>query len=200
MIGPSNVMSRAARIELEWVQRAQAGDRAAFDSLVQRHFPRIYSIGFRLVGNHEDAEDLAQECFVRAWRSLSFFRSGRTFSAWLVRIALHLSHDHHRRRGRRAESVPLGELTNLTEPADRSASGPAQISSRREQQRSLMQAIEALPSSLRVALVLRVLEGLSYAEIAEATGLRPGTVRTQVMKARRWLVRMVGTEMEGGGL
>ncbi|MFT5049226.1 MAG: RNA polymerase sigma-70 factor (ECF subfamily) [Chlamydiales bacterium] len=198
MIGPSSVMSRAARVELQWVKQAQAGDRTAFDRLVQRHFPRIYSIGFRLVGNHEDAEDLAQECFVRAWRSLSFFRTDRRFSAWLVRIALHLSHDHHRRRGRRAESVPLGELSELAEPEDRSAAGPAQTSSRRELQRDLARAIEALPATLRVALVLRVLEGLSYDEIAEATGRRPGTVRTQVMKARRWLVRMLGADLEGG--
>ena len=198
MEGLRSAMTGAPRAEQQWVQRAQAGDRKAFDRLVERHFPRIYSIEFRLVGNHEDAEDLAQECFVRAWRSLGLFRATGSFSAWLVRIALHLSRDHHRRRGRRGEAVPLGELGEPGEPKGPDAAGPMQVSSRRELQRDLERAIEQLPSALRVSLVLRVLEGLSYDEIAEATGVRPGTVRTQVMKARRWLLRSMGPRIDGG--
>ena len=87
-------------------------------------------------------------------------------------------------RARSSSLRPLGAATG-------------QVSSRRELQQSLDRAIEQLPSPLRVALVLRVLEGLSYDEIGEATGLRPGTVRTQVMKARRALLRTMGTRLEG---
>lgn len=194
MAGHPSMAEHEARTERQWVARSQAGDRDAFDRLVERHFPRIYSIEFRLVGNHEDAEDLAQECFVRAWGALGLFRDRGSFSGWLVRIAVHLAQDHHRRRGVRGEAVPLGELVDPESPAV----GPAQATGRRELQRTLEGAIDALPTNLRVALVLRVLEGLSYDEIGEATGLRPGTVRTQVMKARRWLSRTMGRHLDGG--
>jgi RNA polymerase sigma-70 factor (ECF subfamily) len=168
--------------EAQLLERASGGDRAAFDDLVRSHLGEVYGLIHRLVGNHEDAEDLAQDCFVKAFRSLRFYRGEGTFAAWLGRIAVHLARDHHRRRGRQLRTVAL-ELTEV-ELAARSTEELTQ----RELVSLVGEAVEDLPHNLRAALVLRVLEGRDYDEVARATGMKPGTVRTQVMKARKRLL------------
>ena len=181
-------MGRAgdARAEGRLVERARRGDRAAFDSLVRLHFQEVYGLVHRLVGNHEDAEDLTQDCFVKAHASLRFFRREGSFAAWLARIAVHLARDHQRGRARRGPSVPLDLAPG--EPAAQEP-GPGAELTRRELTRVVGEAVSALPPNLRAALVLRVLEGRDYDEVAAATGMRPGTVRTQVMRARKRLMR-----------
>lgn len=174
------------------VARARRGDRTAFDALVRGHFAGVYGVLFRLVGNHEDAEDLAQESFVRAYRSLRFFRGEGSFEAWLTRIAVHLARDHQRRRGR---SPVVGLRVELVEPAA-PRPGPQGELTRRELVQRVGEAVASLPPNLRAALVLRVLEGRDYEEVARATGMRPGTVRTQVMKARRLLMRALKPWLE----
>jgi len=168
--------------EARLLERASAGDRAAFDDLVRGHLGEVYRLIHRLVGNHEDAEDLAQDCFVKAYRSLRFYRGEGTFAAWLGRIAVHLARDHHRRRGRQLRTVAL-EPTEVGQDA-----GATDELSRRELVRHVGEAVEDLPHNLRAALVLRVLEGRDYDDVARATGMKPGTVRTQVMKARKRLM------------
>ena len=175
------------------LERARAGDGQAFDLLVRAHFARVYAVVFRLVGNHEDAEDLAQEAFARAHRSLSAYRGEAAFATWLYRIAVHLARD----RFRRAERRPLEVLL----PAPDSAVGPEAPSEeldRRELRRVVADALERLPERLRTPLVLRALEGLDYADVAAATGVTPDTARTQVMQARRALARLLAPFFRGG--
>jgi len=143
---------------------------------------------FRLVGNHEDAEDLAQEVFVRAYNGLPTFREEAPFGAWVMRIALFLSRDHHRSAGRGATTLGLDDVAH--EPASGEPE-PAREMSHRELVQGIGEAIDRLPHHLRAPLVLRVIEGLDYEEVARVTGLRIGTVRTQVMKARKMLVRLM---------
>jgi RNA polymerase sigma-70 factor (ECF subfamily) len=180
---------REAREEASRLERARRGDRDAFDALVRMHCARVYALLFRVIGNHEDAEDLAQETFVRAFRSLAHYRGDAAFSTWLFRIALHLARDHHRRRGTGARVVGLDDV-----PAP--AAAPEVDATRRELARGLSLALDKLPHALRAALVLRLFEGLEYEEIARATGVRPGTARTQVMKARRLLLRLLAPFLE----
>lgn len=172
------------------VARARAGDRRAFDTLARAHLAEVYGLLHRLVGNHEDAEDLAQDCLVKAYRSLRFYRGEGSFAAWLGRIAVHLARDHHRRRGRRAPTVTLEDEPEV--PAGTELS-------RRELEQRVGEAIDALPHELRAALVLRVLEGRDYADVARATGVKPGTARTQVMKARRRLLRALAPWLRAEG-
>ena len=174
--------SREQDLEHERVRRACAGDRAAFEELCRGHLPRIYRVLFRLTGNHEDAEDLCQECFVRAWRALDVYRAEAAFGAWLERIAVHLARDHHRARVRRGPAVTLSE-----EPPARQAGG-AEVA-RRELQAQLLESLERLPERQRLAIVLRALEGRAYGDVASAVGVTPATARTLVMKARRRLMR-----------
>jgi RNA polymerase sigma-70 factor, ECF subfamily len=188
-----NVTKSEASQESGLLARARAGDRQAYGVLVELHFARVYSLLHRTTGNHEDAEDLAQETFVRAWSSLARFRAESSFSTWIARIALHLSTDHARARALR-RGAPLDEH----EPAARSAeAGPAR-SAQVELDAALAQALECLPPRLRLALVLRVLEGREYGEVAELAGVRPATARTQVMQARRLLARALARWLPGG--
>jgi len=184
--------------EATLVERACAGDRAAFDALVRRHFGAIYRMLHRLIGNAEDAEDLAQECFVRAHGALSWYRSEAPFEAWLRRIALHLARDHFRSRARRGAR----QADELDLVADRPERRPETEAGRRELSSRLAAAIERLPERLRSALVLRALEGLEYEDIGRATGVTPATARTHVMQARKRLLRALlpwlGPRSEGG--
>jgi len=177
---------RDATAEAEFVERARSGDGEAFDRLVRLHFPRVYALLFRLVGNHEDAEDLAQEAFIKAQASLRFFRGDSAFSTWLFRIAVHLSRDHFRSARRRDRALPLPGETG--EPTAR-GEGPADAVAQRELMSGMSQCVERLPHRQRIALVLRTSEGLDYEEISEVLGITPQTARLNVMKARRRLER-----------
>jgi RNA polymerase sigma-70 factor (ECF subfamily) len=170
--------------------RALAGERSAYDALVRRHYPWLYACAFRLLGNPEDAEDLAQECFVRGYRALAHHRGG-SFAGWLRGILVHLAQDRFRREGRRParEALP-GEL------AGPRAREPLAELKGRELVRAVAAAVRGLPAALRIALVLRALEALEYEEIAAATGVTPATARTRVMKARKRLLGMLGQYFE----
>lgn len=177
------------------VERAQRGDRDAFDELVRLHFASVYSMLHRHVGNHEDAEDLAQECFVRAWKGLAWYRADGSFSGWLRRIAAHLASDHHRGAGRRPRlAAGPEELDSFAEP---SAHGPGAAAGQRELGVRVAEAVRRLPERLRAALVLRVFEGRDYDEVSRVTGVTRATARTHVMQARKQLLGWLGPWLEG---
>ena len=186
---------RDGTLEADLLERAREGDRGAFDGLVRLHFARVYALLFRMVGNHEDAEDLAQECFVKAQCSLRWFRGEAAFSTWLYRIALSTSRDHFRASGRRARSESL--VDESTAPPSR-AGGPREEVARHELMAGLRSSLERLPHRLRAALVMRTHEEMEYEEVAEVLGITVGTARTHVMKARRllerWMKPWIGEE------
>jgi len=168
--------------------RARAGERTALEELLRRHYPLVHACAFRLLGNPEDAEDLAQECFVRAFRSLDLYRGEGSFPGWLKRILVHLAQDRYRARGRTelAQALP-SELPGGREP------GPE--AERRELSRVVEAALGALAAPLRTALLLRTREGLEYEEIGTLTGVTPATARTRVMKARRALEQLLARHL-----
>jgi len=184
--------------EKRLIERAIRGEGQAFDQLVRDHYGRVHATAFRLLGNHEDAEDLAQECFVRAHKGLESYRGDAGFSSWLRRILVHLARDRYRQRGRRPDTQSLSET--LGPVVDRrSTHEPVHELKQRELSLLLAEAVGRLPDHLRVALVLRTREGLSYAEIADSSGVTPATARTQVMKARRALMRSLEPYLECRG-
>jgi RNA polymerase sigma-70 factor (ECF subfamily) len=180
--------------------RARAGDASAFDDLVRLHFSRVYTLLFRMLRNHEDAEDLAQESFVRAYRALPSYRAEAAFSTWVGRIAVHLAVEHHRKRAHagRFEVVAQEEQAGSARWAE-----PGTDSGRAELIAALSRALDRLPPRLRAAIVLRTLEEREYDDIAELLGVRPATARTHVMQARKLLVRWLAPWMDpddaGGG-
>ncbi len=187
---------QVAKREAHLIERARAGDAQAFDVLVRLHFARVYSLLFRLLGNHEDAEDIAQDCFVKAQRSLGWYRAEASFSTWLYRIAISLSRDHYRdlRRSVGALEVP----TEVADPTQHGA-GPQEAAARRELSRALQVSLDRLPHRLRAALVMRTHEALEYEEIARVLGITPQTARAHVMQARRLLERWLQPWTDRGG-
>jgi RNA polymerase sigma factor (sigma-70 family) len=164
------------------VEKAGAGDRAAFEELYRRHRNRVYGLLWRLAGGDAAlAEDLLQEAFVRAWQKLDTFRGESLFGTWLHRLSANVALSDRRLRLRRIERE-----TELEGPVERTVPGDKDV--RALQQMDLECAIAALPERARTVLVLYDIEGYSHAEIAELTGMAIGSSKAQLHRARR-LVR-----------
>lgn len=166
----------------EVIQRVLAGDRAAFDVLVRQYQERIYRLGYRMTRNAEDAKDLAQEAFVQAYRSLGSFQQRSSFSTWLYRISMNLCLNHLKSAGRMNPAEVAGPL-----PDQRPNSMDAILTDERD--RALAAAIEALPPQQKATLTLRVYQGLSHREIAEALECSEGTAKANYFHAVRALQR-----------
>jgi RNA polymerase sigma-70 factor, ECF subfamily len=162
------------------VARAQEGYVDAYELLVQRHSAMAYRVALRLTGNHHDAQDVAQEALIAAWESLGRFRAGASFSTWLYQIVTRRALNKVS-RGRAAS--PLDLLPDMTDPADE----PAEQAERNFAVDAVTDALLALPFSQRAVIVLHHFEGLSYAEVAAATGSTEPAVRSHLFRARRAL-------------
>ena len=171
----------------ELVKRVQQGDKKSFDLLVLKYQNRIIKLVSRYVREQSDAMDIAQEAFLKAYRALPNFRGDSAFYTWLYRIAINTAKNHlvaTRRRppkddvdAQEAEQFDAG--SGLKEYAT-----PERLALRSELAETIQEAIEELPEELRVAIVLREMEGLSYEEIASAMECPIGTVRSRIFRAR----------------
>jgi RNA polymerase sigma-70 factor (ECF subfamily) len=170
------------------VERARAGDVAAFETLISQYERKVYNLAYRLTGNHEDASDMAQEAFIRVFQKLPEFRGDSSFSTWLFRIASNACLDEIRKR-KRHRTVSLdnpyetdeGEMSRQYADA---ADGPEEIIDRQETQAMVQACINALDEEYRVVVVLRDIKGYAYNEIAEMLGLNLGTVKSRLNRAR----------------
>jgi RNA polymerase sigma-70 factor, ECF subfamily len=179
------------------VTQAANGDREAFDALVRRHGSRVVNVVRALTGGDNDAEDLAQEVFVRAYRGLANFRGDSSFATWLYRVTLNVARSHTSRRSRwRAVWAPaLDEASETAAPARGHADrGPEADFVRRA---VIDGALASLPDELRTAVTLRDIEGLDYAEIAGLLGIPMGTVESRIFRARRRLRPLLATLLAG---
>ena len=175
----------------ELVARCKAGDEAAFDELVQRHQQRAVNVAFQLLRNYEDATEVAQDAFVRIYRSISEFRGECEFTTWLHQIVVNLAHNKHRwwqRRGR-AQTVSLDATLETGDGAvefqtPATGGGPDVEAAQAEFVRTLSAKMAALPAAFREVLVLRNVENLSYEEIAAVQKCSVGTVKSRIARAR----------------
>jgi RNA polymerase sigma-70 factor (ECF subfamily) len=161
--------------DAELVSRARAGDSQCFAALCERHRNRVWRIATS-VARGPDAEDLAQEAVIRAYRALGSYLGHAPFGAWLTRIALNVAHDYHRSAWRRRVTL-FDRLPVEDEECGASAEGEAE---RRELQRRVRQAVAALPERQRVPIWLHFFEGFSIAEVARLEGAPEATVRSRV--------------------
>jgi RNA polymerase sigma-70 factor (ECF subfamily) len=168
-------------LESRAIAAVKSGDRNAKDYLVEKYMARVMSIAWGIVRNATDAEDLAQEAFVKAFRSMDRFRSGEPFGPWIYRIVTNLALDVMKHRTKFRQEELSGE-----EPAARRDSSdlPAKTT---EIARRIDEAIESLPEMQRVVARLSLVEELEHAEIASMTGLNEGTVRSHLSLARKRL-------------
>lgn len=176
--------------EASIVAKVLAGDANAFEKLVLEYEKNVYGIALRMTGNAEDAADMTQEAFIKAFNSLSGFRGDSKFSVWLYRIASNVCLDFLRSRNRRP-TVSLsmededGEDTEL-DIADESQS-PEVLLERSLTRESVRRGLDSLPPDYRQILLLREIQGLSYEEISQTLDLEVGTVKSRIFRARKRL-------------
>jgi len=164
--------------------RARQGNLAAFETVVRRYQRRVYGVALRIVRAHDVADDVAQEAFVRAWRSLDRFEIGRPFGPWVCRIAANLAVNHVRSPRAREEGLPEGYAeTRSSDP------GPLGAVLDREAREVLDEAVGRLSPEQRAVFVLRAVEEMSYEEIAGALGISQGTVMSRLFRARERLAK-----------
>jgi RNA polymerase sigma-70 factor (ECF subfamily) len=182
--------------ETDLVRAAQAGDPQAFAELLRRHRGPVYRICYGLTRSHEDADDLAQETFLRAYQALSRFRAGEPFLPWLARIAINQSYSLHRRRKRRPET----SIEPLVEAGQQWSAGddPADEAAESEDRALLLRAFAQLGPEHQAVLVLRVEQEMSYEDISAALNVPIGTVMSRLARARADLKRRLDT-LRGGG-
>lgn len=183
--------SRADPLAARLVARARAGDTGAFEELVRRHERPVYRLARSLLARSGDAEDAAQEAFLRLYRALRRLDPARPVAPYLYRLTVNVCRDLERRRRRDRGTVALEDLAPAREPADRRPD-PSAAAVLAEERRIVTAALRSLPPRQRAALVLRDVQGLSTREVAEVLGSREVTVRTQICRARLKLRRFRG--------
>lgn len=173
------------------VRQAQQGDQAALCTLICRYERRTYHLAYRLMGNHADASDAAQEAFVRVYTRLGNFRGDSAFSTWLFRVVTNTCLDELRRRGRLRHASLDSPLTTEegTLPRESCAEGddPVEMAEQREVQDAVQRAIDRLPEEYRIVVILRDLRGHTYQEIAVALNSSLGTIKSRLHRARHAL-------------
>ncbi len=175
--------------ELELIQRVLDGDSSSYEKLVLENQTRVYNLALRMVGNEDDAFDMSQEAFLKAYNSLGSFRGESRFSVWLYRLTSNVCLDFLRSEGRRAHNsltyVDEEDEKELDIPDERFS--PQTEMERKELREAVHSGLLKLPRDYRVILLLREIDGLSYEEIAEALKLETGTVKSRIFRARKKL-------------
>jgi len=174
-------------LDQELVERVQSGEKAAFDILVRKYEHKLANVISRYIHDQSEVLDVAQDAFIKAYRALPNFRGDSAFYTWLYRIAINTAKNHLVAASRRP---PKNDIDAQEAEQFEAGSGlkeyatPERLALRSELAGTIQKAIEELPEELRVAIVLRELEGLSYDEIASAMECPIGTVRSRIFRAR----------------
>ncbi len=180
------------------IAQVQNGDSASFEKLVLENQTKVYNLALRMVGSEQDAYDMSQEAFIKAYNSIALFRGDSRFSVWLYRLTTNVCLDFLRSEGRRAH----GSLTYISEeedekeleiPDDRFS--PETLMEKKKLREAVNKGLMSLPKDYRAILLLREIDGLSYEEIAEALSLEEGTVKSRIFRARK---RLCAILTEGG--
>jgi RNA polymerase sigma-70 factor, ECF subfamily len=189
--------SAAEAPELTWVRRAQAGDEEAFEELFRAHHESVFRLVLSIVRHEQDARELCQDVWVTVWQRLGTFRHDAKFTTWLHPIAVRRAIDHLRKKRRWFDRflpfMRAGEDSDenpaaVPEPADPDADARTLVETQ-ERQARFERCLQGLPPAHRAVLLLREVQGLSYEEIAQHLGCRPGTVMSRLFHARRHLAR-----------
>ncbi len=179
------------------VELARRGDRDAFGALVRRHQDRAFNLAYQMVRNREDALDIAQDAFTRAFASLPAFKGEASFTTWLHRIVVNLAIDRLRRK-QRGGTTPYDDGRAAAEEQGAEAASPdnpAAALENKQVRAVLARGIAQLPPAQRAVLVLREIEALSYEEISRAVGCNLGTVMSRLFYARRKLRQVLKAQL-----
>lgn len=186
----------------ELVAAAQAGDRRAFQTLYQRYERKVYAVAYGFLRNQEDALDVLQEAFIKVHRYLPNFEGQSSFYTWLYRIVANLCIDHLRRAGRKRD-VEFDDKLKHSESSESSAhlpisnlGDPAQAVKNKEILSAVESALDQLSDKHRAVIVMRELQGMSYADMAKEMGCSKGTIMSRLFHARRNMQKILSTRLE----
>lgn len=170
--------------------RCLEGDQAAWDLIVKQHWRKVFNVAYTFVGRHDEAEDLAQDIFLKVFRSLGTFDRRANFQTWLTSVSRNLCIDHY--RSVRKEREVISREVDATELPRASEDGGALVAlEQRDRVALLRQALSRLPPTLRTVVLMRDIQELSYQEIANRLNLPEGTVKSRINRGRTELVRQV---------
>ena len=174
------------------VKRSQDGDKKSFELLIIKYQRRIFNVIFRVVRDRDAVEDLAQEAFLNAFKSIKRFKGGSSFYTWIYRIAVNVSINYLSKR-KKAVFVDEGvmETEAVSDIVTTAGDSPERSVQGREFAAAASRAIEKVPADIRTAIVLREYDGLSYQEIADITASPIGTVRSRIFRGRAMLKEML---------
>ena len=184
------------------VQRTLEGDIRAFEALIDKYKNMVFTISFRMLGNHTDAEDASQEVFLRLYNSLSKYNSNHKFSNWLYQITMNICRDELRKRKSAKTSVSLDEPIREEDGKDIASlipdeyNLPERVAEENELRNRLELAIQKLPKDYKEPLVLRYTKGLSYEDISSILKLPIGTVKIRIHRARKMIREMLKGYLE----
>jgi RNA polymerase sigma-70 factor (ECF subfamily) len=172
------------------IEQCLDGDQAAWEQIVRLHWRKVFNVAYKFVGSHEQAEDLAQEIFLKIFRSLETFDRRANFQTWLISVSRNLCIDHYRSVRKERQTIDRDVPAEDLSPAAVTASPLASLENS-DLAGLLRRALQTIPQSLRVAVLLRDLQELSYLEIAERLNLPEGTVKSRINRGRRELARQI---------
>lgn len=195
---PDSSARTAASSVASMIERAKAGDPAAFEQMIDCYQRKVISTAWKILGNREDARDAAQEVFLRVYKYLGAFRVDQDFAAWLYRIIINVCRDHMRRRGKPDQFTSFEvehELGNLDAHATSEDIEGAAI--RSQQHAMIIRALDTLSKKERAAIVLRDMEGLTTEEVARVLGSTQTTVRSHISSARAKIKKFRDRTLKG---
>ena len=183
--------------ELDLVRRCQDGDSEAFDELVVRYRTRVFGMIYNMVHSEQDAWDLAQDSFVKAWKSIKRFRGQSSFYTWIYRIVMNVTIDWLRKKRVKAgeaefdDSIQLKDVDPASKTLPRSDALPSENLEQREIRTEIDNAIAQLSPEHRAVILMKEIEGMQYHEIAETLGCSIGTVMSRLFYARKKLQNLL---------
>ena len=172
------------------IAKAQEGDLYSFDILVKKYQKKIYFLAYRMMKNHDAADDIAQETFINAYSSIKSFKPGYSFYSWLYRICMNLSINHLKRQ---KFVIPESQFEEEVNPLEKETitEDPLSLLVQKERERKIEQAIDSLSSKYKAVFILKVYEDLSYEEIAQTLKISLGTVMSRLFRARERLQKLL---------
>jgi RNA polymerase sigma-70 factor (ECF subfamily) len=188
------VSQTAAGDDVQLIARFRAGEREVFGRIMERHLEAIYAVARGVLGNPDEAEDAAQEVFIKLYHHLNRLAPDSCLRAWLHRVCVNQCIDRQRRRARGPVELTPEEWEHMPD----AAGDPQQTAERRELQAAVRRAVAELPRQQRQAFFLRHFGGLSVAEVAAAMGCAPGTVKTHLSRATAHLRAALGPQIQSG--
>ena len=168
------------------IQKAARGDELAFEKLVKEHQNLVYNAALRMCGNREDALDISQEAFIKAWRALGKFRYESSFSTWIYRITVNTAKDYLKKENSEVQTIELSEIGDLS-----AGESPDEVTINNDRVYMLKNAMDKLSLEHREIIILKDIEGFSYDEISEILHIEAGTVKSRINRARSALRKLL---------